>query len=102
MKGFTAGERRGLILLILLLALLLLGKLWADHADGGNESIKPSEAHVGLQTVIVHSDSIVASDSLGNANPAQSERKEKSRRKSAVKRESTPPRTREPLDETLN
>lgn len=102
MKGFTAGERRGLILLILLLTLLLLGKLWADHADGGNKAVEPSEARVGLQTVIVRSDSIVASDSLGNVNPAQSVRKEKSRRKSAVKHESTPPRTREPLDETLN
>lgn len=103
MKGFTAGERRGLILLILLLTLLLLGKLWTDSRNrGGNADIGPSEAGVELRAVIVHTDSVVTSDSLGSGNVEKSRKKGKSDRKSALKRKSTPPRTREPLDDALN
>lgn len=105
MKNFTAGERRGLILLIVLLACILLGKLMLDgrfsaspeHSD--SSAIKIESPNAGDSSVVLSSSDSLMRDSLHKY--PQSKKKAKKVR-SKKQRVSEPIKQRNPLDEAVN
>ena len=105
MKNFTAGERRGLIALIALLALIVLGKLILDGRFSASES--PSErAGVMIETSPCN-DSVSAQKASENHKSDSLEEKSRRKRKSAKSasresKSSQPLPQRSPLDEPVN
>lgn len=95
MAGFTSGERRGLIVLIAILACLTLFLLLSRRFAYKEVEIATADAELRIESV---ADSIVPAASAQDsaAGRVKKARKVKSRRVA------TPPPPRNPLDETLN
>lgn len=105
MKNFTAGERRGLIALIVLLALIVLGKLMLDGRFSASE--RPSERAGVMIETLPRNDSVSVqkasesckSDSLGlKSRPKRKSVRSTSRQNKSS--QSLPQRN--PLDEPVN
>lgn len=105
MKNFTAGERRGLILLIVLLACILLGKLILDGRFSASQkrsegsAVKIEASNAGDSSVVLSGSDSLMRDSL-HKHPQLMKQSMKGRTKK--QRVSEPVKQRSPLDEAVN
>lgn len=105
MKNFTAGERRGLIALIALLALIVLGKLMLDGRFSASE--RPSErAGIMIETFPCNDSASAQKASESHKSDSlevKSSRKRKSAKSASRQNKSSHPLPqRNPLDEPVN
>ncbi len=105
MKNFTAGERRGLIALIALLALIVLGKLMLDGRFSASE--RPSERAGVMIEISPRNDSMSAQKASESHKSDSLEVKSRRKRKSAksASRQNNSSQhlpQRSPLDEPVN
>lgn len=106
---FTVGERRGLILLILILGVLTLvmilsGSGDSDGRSGGDEMARKDDFVTVSQPFAASDTNSLSGDSIGPQSGANARRQTRGR-KSAAKSGKTvavPPPERSPLDDELN